>query len=128
LEVASQVPPDKAATTEQYRKAALAFAKLLDILDPYLAVPDEGRLVAKALRSLEFPPWVLNWDYELTRDHADEPAVILTIFVDEKAAAPMDYARMASRMTRPIQHALADLGVNRYPYLRMRTAFEHKSM
>ena len=41
---------------------------MLEILDPYLPIPDEARKVEKAgggRQVIEFPARALNWDYEL---------------------------------------------------------------
>src|SRR5205823_5336662 len=68
LAVAREVPSDRPATAEQYGNAAVAFGKILTILEPYLPLPDEGRSVEAALRTVKFPAWVVNWDYELGSD------------------------------------------------------------
>lgn len=128
LNVAKDVPPDRAATAEQYGNAAVAFTKMMTILEPYLATPDEGTKVAQALRGMDFPPWVLNWDYELGSDDEGGPAVWVNLVVDQSAARPADFARLASRMTQPIRQALAASGVKRWPYIRVRTAAEYKSV
>src|SRR2546425_220793 len=60
LAVANQVPADQAATVEQYGQSSAALAKMLEILAPYLATPEEGRRVAQALQGISFPPWVVN--------------------------------------------------------------------
>ncbi len=128
LEVAKEVPANKPATTEQYANAALAFEKTLEILEPYLAAPEEGRLVAKCLRNVEFPAWVLNWDYELGSDDEGTPAIWVNIFADESSASPREFGRLAAQMTHKIRQALSKGGVHRWPYIRFRTAVEHKSL
>src|SRR5215831_14700493 len=47
LEIANRVPANKPATTEQYNNAAAMFVKILEILAPYLAEPDEDRVITK---------------------------------------------------------------------------------
>jgi hypothetical protein len=128
LEVANQVPATKPATTEQYRDAAVAFRKLLDILNPYLPTADENKRVEKALRSVEFPPWVVNWDYEMALDAEESPILWVTLFADEHVASPEEYARDATPLTRTIRQALTAAEVSRWPYVRVQTAAEHKSM
>ncbi len=85
-------------------------------------------MVAQALRSIEFPPWVVNWDYELDTDEEGSPVVWVNIFADESAASPKEYGRLASQMTQQIRQALSTTDVKRWPYIRVRTAVEHKSM
>jgi hypothetical protein len=126
-EVAKDVPADKSATAEQYGNAAVAFRKMFAILDPYLASPEEGKLVAQAIRTVELPPWVLNWDYELGSDAEGSPAVWVNFFADQSAATPTDFGRFASQMTQKIRPALSAAGVKRWPYIRVRTAAEYKS-
>lgn len=128
LEVANQVPPNKPATTEQYGKAAAAFAKMLEILDPYLAKPDEEKVIADALRSTELPPWVVNWDYELGRDADEEPVVWVTIFVEDGVASLTEYARMASRLEWTLHQALSAADMSVWPFVKVWTAAEHKSL
>jgi hypothetical protein len=128
LDVAQEVPPDRAATAEQYRDAAIAFGKMLEILQPYLPAPDEGEKLARALRSVELPPWVVNWDYELGRDDTGGPAVWVNLVADQSAATPAEFGRLASRLTQKLLQALSAAGVSRWPYIRVRTAAEYKSV
>ena len=85
-EIARSVPPNKPATGDQYDSATLVFRKLLEILDPYLFSPQEGKQVEEALKKVEFPSWALNWDYELGSDPDGTPSVLVTIFVDDESA------------------------------------------
>src|SRR5439155_26914463 len=110
LAVANQVPPDQPATVEQYGNAAIAFAKMLEILAPYLATPEEGRRVAQALQGIQFPPWVVNWDYELGSDDEGTPAVWINLFADQSSASPKQYGRLALKMTQTIRRALSAKG------------------
>jgi hypothetical protein len=128
LAVAKEVPPAEPATGEQYRNAEIALTKMLRILEPYLPTPDEGRKVAQALKSIEFPPWVVNWDYELGSDEEGGAAVWINLFADRKLASPQDFGRLASQLTHRIRAALSANGVARWPYIRVRTTAEHKSM
>jgi len=126
LEVARQVPPDKPPTKEQYGNASVAIAKILEILTPYLTVPDEAKQVEAALRSVEFPPWVLNWDYELASDSDGTSAVWVDVFADEHAVPHAHLGRAASELTSKVRQALDGHQVHRWPYIRLRTALEHK--
>jgi hypothetical protein len=128
MAVAKEVPPDEPATEEQYGNAAVAFAKLLEILEPYLPSPEEGKQVETALKSIDFPPWVVNWDYELASDEEGGPAVWINFYADRKLASPKDFARFAAQVTQTIHRALSENGVTRWPYVRVRTTAEHKSM
>lgn len=124
--VADQVPPDKPATDEQYGNASVAFARILAILAPYLPVPDEAKQVEAALREVEFPPWVVNWDYELDSDSDGVAAVWVNVFADEKAVPQRQLGREAYELTSKVRQAFDAKQVRRWPYIRMRTALEHK--
>jgi hypothetical protein len=126
LEVANQVPPNEPATPEQFGKATMAFAKMLAILQPYVPIPQEGNQVEEALKRVDFPPWVVNWDYELGSDEDGSPAVWINVFADQDTAPRREFGRFASQATTNIQQALSAAGSNRWPYVRLRTAVEHK--
>jgi hypothetical protein len=127
-DIASQVPGNRPATPEQHGAATAAFSRVLNILDPYLPTPPEGPDVEKALGSIELPPWVVNWDYELGSDQEGAPAIWVTFYTDESRPSPLEVARFATRITLEVLRALSAAGVSRYPFIRVGTAAEHKSM
>ena len=45
---------------------------------------DEARGVEAALRTVNYPAWVVNWDYELESDADGVPAVWVNIFADDQ--------------------------------------------
>ncbi len=126
LAVAKQVLPHQAATREQYGNAWVAFRKILQILEPYLPMPHEAKNVEKALRGVTFPSWVVNWDYELGSDQDGGPAVWVNVFTEE-GAPRSEFGRFAARIIPKIRQALSSEGVDRWPYVRVRSATEHKS-
>lgn len=127
LAVAHLVPPEEPANPEQLAKARDAFAKMLEILGPYVPISEDGEKVEEAFKDIHFPPWVVNWDYELGNDHDGEPAVWVNLFIDDSTARRHEFARLAAQVTRNIRQALSGAGSNRWPYLRVRTAVEHKT-
>jgi hypothetical protein len=124
--VADQVPPNEPATHEQYGNARVAFARILAILEPYLPVPDEAKQVEAALRDVEFPSWVVNWDYELASDSDGVAAVWVSVFADEQAVPKGQLGRAASELTSKVRRSFDAKQIHRWPYIRMRTALEHK--
>ncbi len=124
--IASQVPVDKPPTKEQYHNAAIAFLGILNILSPYLPTPDESKKVEKALRQVTFPPWVVNWDYELGSSEEGDAAVWVNVFAEGNVARS-DYGRFGSQIIPVIRQALAAEGVRRWPYVRLRTATEYQT-
>jgi len=127
--VASQVPPNEPATPEQLKSARAAFVKMLGILNPYIPSLRDGENVEEVLERVQsqLPPWVVNWDYELGSDADDAPAVWINLFVDESTAPRKEFGRLASRMSADILQALSAAGSSRWPYVRIRTAMEHKT-
>ncbi len=126
LHVARQVPPTEPASREQLDAAGTAFSKILPILEPYL--PEEGSKVEKALENVAFPPAVANWDFELGSDDDGMPVVWVNLYIDETSGPRRELGRLASKMTTSIRQALSAAGSNRWPYVRVRTAVEHKTV
>jgi hypothetical protein len=124
--VASQVPVDKPPTKEQYSNAAVAFIAILSILSPYLSNPEESKKVEKALRNVQFPPWVVNWDYELGNSEEGDAAVWVNVFAEGNVARS-DYGRFGSQIIPMIRQALVAEGVRSWPYVRLRTAMEYQT-
>lgn len=126
LAVAREVPSGEPATAEQCGNAAVAFSKILTILDPYLPMPDEARSVEAALRTVKFPAWVVNWDYELGSDADGVPAVWVDVFADDQTLPMAKLGRAASDLTTSIRQAFQATQIDRWPYVRLKTAVEHK--
>jgi hypothetical protein len=125
--VATQVPADAPATDEQFTEAKAALEKILAILDNYLPSHEEAIQIRAALRSVDFPPWVLNWDYEFGTDEDGVPAVWVTLYADERTVPPDQLGRRASETIPKLRSALTAAGIRRWPYIRMRTAREYKA-
>ncbi len=125
--VAKQAPPDAPATDQQFKEAKAALEKIVAILGDYLPAPEEATQIRAALAPVDFPPWVLNWDYEAGSDEEGAPAVWVTLYADERAVPPDQWGRRASEMIPKLRSALTAAGVRRWPYLRMRTAREYKA-
>jgi hypothetical protein len=128
LDVAQEVPPNAPAMPEQLSKAKVAFEKIRQILTPYLPTPQEGDKVEEALKRVDFPSWVVNWDYELGSDEDEMPSVWVNLYADESIAPRKEFGRLAARINRQIHEALSAVGSARWPYVRMRTAVEHKTI
>ena len=124
--IADLVPADKPATREQFVNASVVFASILQILAPYLPVPDEAREVEAALRDVDFPPWVDGWDYTLASDSDGVAAAWVTLFTDEQSLPKERLGSWSLELTSKIRQAFDDRQIQRSPYLRLRTAQEHK--
>ncbi|MGA2032883.1 MAG: hypothetical protein ABSG68_11535 [Thermoguttaceae bacterium] len=128
LHLAQQVPPTQPASQQQLVAAKAAFTKLRRILDPYLPTPEEGREVEEALTKVDFPAWVASWDCELGSEEDGVPAVWINLYLDETIAPRKDFGRFASQMAAKFRQALSAAGNRRWPYVRVRTAVEHKTV
>jgi hypothetical protein len=125
--VASQVPPDAPPTAQQFREAQAALETILTILDFYLPDHEEAAAIRTALGTVDFPPWVLNWDFEVDSDEFGSPTVWVTLYADERAIPPEQYGRSTLDLLPKLRLALTAAGIRRWPYIRMRTALEHKA-
>jgi hypothetical protein len=112
---------------EQFREASAALAKALAVLQPFFPTTEERRKTVDALRTVDFPPWVDNWDYEFGSDEDGAAIIWVTVFADEQSAPRQSFGRFASELTGKIRNALSAAGIERWPYVRMRTALEHKT-
>jgi hypothetical protein len=126
LAVAKQVPADRPATAEQFGNASVAFAKIRQILEPYLSLPDEARNIEKALRAVDFPAWVVNWDYEIGSDSDGMAVVWVNMFVDEQTVPGTRLGREAAELTTKVRQAFANFKIDRWHHIRLRTAVGHK--
>lgn len=127
-EVAKDVPATKLATTEQLKRARAAFERARQILEPFVPTHEEVTRTGDALKKVKFPDWVANWDYEFASDADGAPAVRVTIYVDEETATLKQLGRYVSEMSSKIHSALSAARIERWPFLRMRSAAEYKSM
>lgn len=125
--VANRVPTTEPATPQQVELAKDSFVRILDILQPYLHAPQEGERIERALAAVSFPGWVVNWDYELGSDADGQPAVYFNLFVDERAVPRQELGRFLAEQTSKIQTLISAQGVERWPYLSLRAAAEHKA-
>ena len=75
---------------------------------------------------VSFPPWVVNWDYELASSEEGDAAVWVNVFAEGNVARS-DYGRFGSQIIPVIREALAAEGVRRWPYVRLRTAMEYQT-
>lgn len=125
--IAQQVPSNRPATDEQFAAGSAAFERLSPILEPYLAFHDEDRRVEAALRNVAFPDWIVNWDYQLQSDSDGEAILRVDVFADERTAPMARLGVTTLELTDEVRQALDAVGVERWPYIRVKTALEHKT-
>jgi hypothetical protein len=120
--LAKEIPFRAPATDEQLTNARAALKRILEILEPYLPVSDEGQRVEAAVRKLQFPEWIVTWDYQLGNDHDETPAVWLNVYADEESAPIKQLAQHSLRITQELRKELNEAKINRWPYVRMQSA------
>jgi hypothetical protein len=124
--IAKEVPPDETATNEQLGNAKVAFERILKVIEPYLPTHEEGKGVEAALKGIQYPDWVVTWDFELGSDEDGTPAVWLNVYADEETAPKGTLALAAARLTQELRKTLTEARINRWPYVRLRSAQKQK--
>ena len=104
-------------------EATAVLEKILTILANYLPSHEEASRIQATLASLDFPEWVLNWDFEVGSDLDGVPAVWVTLYADENSIPPDQFGKLALEMIPKLRSALTAAGLRRWPYIRMRTAW-----
>jgi hypothetical protein len=94
-------------------------------LESYLPTDEEEKKVEKALESVIFPSWAVNWDCELGSTEDGDSAVWVDVFAEETTPRS-EYGRFGSQIIPKIRQAFSKEGVQRWPYVRLHTATEHK--
>jgi hypothetical protein len=125
LQVAKQVRPETIVAPEQVAAAAPPFETILSILRRYLARSPDESSIEEALKNVLFPPWVVNWDFELFRDDDDEPAIFLYLFIAPGDSPSMEMIRSMHEVRKSVRDALSAIRNERYPYLRVQKAVEY---
>ena len=83
----------------------------MTILGNYLPSHEEANQIRTALATLDFPSWVLNWDYEVGSDEDGVPAVWVTLYADERTIPPDQFGRHASEMIPKLRSTLTASGI-----------------
>ena len=125
--IAKEVPPNEPAANEKLGNAKVAFERVLKIIEPYLPTHEEGKVVEMALRGIQYPDWVVTWDYELGSDEDGTPAVWLNVYADEETAPKGKMGLEAARLTQELRKKLTEARISRWPYVRLRSAQKQKA-
>ena len=128
LHVAKQVHSTSPATKEQIQEGMSAFQRMLLLFQSYLPAQGEIKQVRGALETVQFPDFVLSWDFELGADSTGDPAVWVWVIVKDDATDRPDFTRLSTAVERKIREALNDAKVGRWPFVRFRTASEQRAL
>jgi hypothetical protein len=123
--VAGEVGPAEPASDKQIQDGATALMKVLAILEPYLPTREEERETWEALQAVGLPNGVQIGDFELISDSDGDPAVRVTVFVDETVIPGSQLGRLISALSLKFRAALSAAGIKRWPFIRLRTFAEH---
>lgn len=126
--VAEQVPPDGPATNDELERATTSFLSILRILEPYLPSGEEANKLRRGMKNVRFPAGVLTWEFEFGRDSTLDPAVWIWIVVDDRTANSPGFPQLANQLQREVREVLRAAGIDRWPYVRFRTASEQREL
>lgn len=126
--IARSVPPNQPATDKQILDATVAFQAILDLLQDYIERDREADEIRRILMSLTFPREVLTWDIEFGTDSTGDPALWLWIILVDGAADGDEFAVLTAGVREQIRRALRDARIERWPYVRFRTASEEQEL
>jgi hypothetical protein len=118
------------ATPVEVEAALAAFDTILTILEPYIASPESER-VREAIWSVwkEERWWIPTFDYEIGDDSTGDPAVwIWLILNDDRDIEARETREWLRRVRLAIRSALQDRGVERWPYISVRSRSETKEL
>jgi hypothetical protein len=88
----------------------------------------EVEKIRDVLESIEYPPGIVSWKFELGEDWTGEPAVRIWLFVDEEVVQRKETVRVTMGVERKILDAFRAAGIQRWPYLRVRTEAEQREL
>jgi len=128
VRVANDVRPNEPATNEQISEGMSAFRRMIELLQPYLPTQGELEQVRDALESVQFPEFVLSWDFELGEDSTGDPAVWVWVIVRDDAADRPDFTKVSTGVEWKIREAFVAKGLGRWPFVRFRTASEQRAL
>lgn len=126
--IARSFPPSESATDKQILEATVAFQAILDLLQDYIERDREADEIRRILMSLTFPREVLTWDIEFGTDSTGDPALWLWIILEDRAADGVEFAALTAGVREQIRRALRDAQIERWPYIRFRTASEEQEI
>jgi hypothetical protein len=112
----------------QLQQGCDLFTKIHGILAPHFGEEPDTHRILEAIRSVHAPDYVLWVEYELFTDSTNDPAVwIWLVLEDDVEIESLAIHDELALVRRAIREALQRAGINRWPYVRVRTRTETKS-
>jgi hypothetical protein len=126
-EVARQVPPDAPPTEEQLERAIDSFQRILGILrfDKYADADafEAGTRIERYLAG-QLPPGVSELRFETGENSHGAPALWVLVVFKEDPHSEDALLTNANAVRELLHAAVEELGIERWPYLRLRTEAE----
>jgi hypothetical protein len=94
------------------------------------ALPAEGEVqrIREVLESIDFPPGVVSYRFEVGADWTGDPAVKIWLLVDEDIVHLQESIRITTDTEPKIRDALTAAGIRRWPYVLVRTEAEQREL
>jgi hypothetical protein len=127
-EIAESVVGHQPATDAQVLDGTAAFQEILTLLSRYMELDRESDSIRRIIVSLDLPPEVLTFEVEIGDDSTGDPALWLWIIVDDDVANDAEFPKLSANIQDRIRHALRKADIERWPYIRFRTANEQRAM
>jgi hypothetical protein len=105
------------------------FAKINNITAPHFGEEPDLQRIADATRSVHWPDYVLWVEARIGTDSAGDPAVWVWLVVkdDVEIESPKVQAELA-RVREAYRNAIQKAGIDRWPYITVRTRSETKAL
>jgi hypothetical protein len=129
-DTAAQVPPAAPASNEQVQAARPSFQCILEILRPDKYGDSEALVIGKQLEQAlkgRLPPWCQDFRIETGEDANGDSAIWIWVEVDDSAIQKDVLTANFGLLQEQIEGTLRQLGVERWPYIRLRTVSEQRS-
>ncbi len=128
--VASTVLGNAPATKQQVGAALPEFRGILEIIRPDKYGDPKALVLGKRLEQQvhgKLPKWVRDLRFETGNDAAGDPALWIWVEVDDAAANSDVLTANFEQVRERLERAVTNLRVDRWPYIRLRTASEQQA-
>jgi hypothetical protein len=116
-------------STAQIERGYDLFVMINNLIAPHLGEELDLRRIADATRSVPWANYILGADYRIGTDSTGDPAVWIRLIVkdDVEIESPTVQAELA-RVRGAYREAIQKAGIERWPYITVRTRSEVKDL
>ena len=104
-----------------------SFLEILRLLLHHIPPLEGSGSVEAVLQEMTFPDWVANWDYDLGEDSGGDPAVWVKVIADLSRMPSNQLGRLVMNLNEQVYRRLAEAGISRQVYIRLKSTLEHKA-